>query len=73
MVLDGMIQLAEKDEFMYQEMIAMLPLMCHRCPEKVLIIGGGDGGVAREVLKHPGVKVVVQCEIDKVVLWWWLS
>ena len=47
-------------------MIAFLPLNCHPNPERVLIIGGGDGGVAREVCKHPSVKQVTQCEIDEV-------
>lgn len=43
-----------------QEMISFLPLCCHRNPEKVLIVGGGDGGVARDVAKHPNVKEIVQ-------------
>lgn len=46
--------------FIFQEMISFLPLCCHKNPEKVLIVGGGDGGVAREVVKHPKVKEVVQ-------------
>lgn len=41
-------------------MISFLPLCCHKNPEKVLIVGGGDGGVAREVAKHPKVKEIVQ-------------
>ncbi|XP_026732776.1 spermidine synthase [Trichoplusia ni] len=68
MVLDGIIQCSEKDEFSYQEMISFLPLCCHKNPEKVLIVGGGDGGVAREVVKHPKVKEVVQVEIDAKVI-----
>ncbi len=47
-------------------MITFLPLNSHPNPEKVLIIGGGDGGVARECAKHPLVKQIVQCEIDEV-------
>ena len=50
----------------YQEMIAHLPLASHPNPEKVLVIGGGDGGVVREVLKHDTVKEVVLCDIDEV-------
>lgn len=47
-------------------MISFLPLCCHKNPEKVLIVGGGDGGVAREVSKHPKVKEIVQvCGLDK--------
>lgn len=68
MVLDGRIQCTEYDEFSYQEMISFLPLNSHPNPEKVLIIGGGDGGVARECVKHPLVKQVVQCEIDEDVV-----
>lgn len=56
------------DEFSYQEMIAFLPLNSHPKPSKVLIIGGGDGGVARECLKHPIVDKLVQCEIDDRVV-----
>ncbi|KAL4705341.1 hypothetical protein ACJJTC_006827 [Scirpophaga incertulas] len=68
LVLDGIIQCTEKDEFSYQETISFLPLCCHKNPEKVLIVGGGDGGVAREVSKHPQVKEIVQVEIDEKVI-----
>ncbi|XP_076019591.1 spermidine synthase [Genypterus blacodes] len=68
LVLDGVIQCTERDEFAYQEMIANLPVCCHPSPKKVLIIGGGDGGVLREVVKHPLVESVVQCEIDEDVI-----
>ncbi|XP_067946087.1 spermidine synthase-like [Watersipora subatra] len=68
LVLDGVIQCTERDEFSYQEMISFLPLNSHPNPAKVLIIGGGDGGVAREVVKHPAVKEVTQCEIDAMVV-----
>ena len=52
--------------FRYQEMIAHLPLASHPNPKKVLVIGGGDGGVVREVLKHDTVEQVVLCDIDEV-------
>ncbi|KAJ8917394.1 hypothetical protein NQ315_002418 [Exocentrus adspersus] len=68
LVLDGIIQCTEKDEFSYQEMISFVPLCIHPKPEKVLIVGGGDGGVAREVDKHPLVKEIVQVEIDEKVV-----
>ena len=68
LMLDGVIQITERDECGYQEMIAHLPLCSHPNPEKVLIIGGGDGGVLREVLRHPCVKEVTQCEIDGKVI-----
>ena len=58
LVLDGVIQLTEKDEFAYQEMIAHIPLFAHPDPKSVLIIGAGDGGVLREVCRHAGVKKV---------------
>lgn len=50
----------------YQEMITHIPMASHPNPEKVLVIGGGDGGVVREVLKHDTVKQVVLCDIDEV-------
>jgi spermidine synthase len=65
---DGMIMLSEKDEFIYHEMISHPALFTHPNPERVLIIGGGDGGTAREVLRHPGVKRVVMVEIDALVV-----
>ena len=66
LVLDGIIQCTEKDEFAYQEMITHLPLFAHPNPESVLVIGGGDGGVLREVAKHSLVKEIHLCEIDEV-------
>uniref|UniRef100_A0A3B5KGY4 Spermidine synthase n=1 Tax=Takifugu rubripes TaxID=31033 RepID=A0A3B5KGY4_TAKRU len=68
LVLDGVIQCTERDEFAYQEMIANLPLCSHLSPKRVLIIGGGDGGVLREVVKNPLVESVVLCEIDEDVI-----
>jgi len=68
MVLDGVIQVTERDEIAYQEMIVHLPLFANRNPKKVLIIGGGDGGVLREVCKHPGVETIHMCEIDAQVI-----
>ncbi|KAL4066639.1 Saccharopine dehydrogenase-domain-containing protein [Scleroderma citrinum] len=68
LVLDGVIQCTERDEFSYQEMIAHLPLTTHPNPKKVLVIGGGDGGVVREVLRHDSVEEVVLCDIDEAVI-----
>jgi len=68
LILDGVIQCTERDEFSYQEMMSFLPLSAHPCPKSVLIIGGGDGGVAREVAKYPTVERIVQCEIDDRVI-----
>uniref|UniRef100_A0A1B6E4G1 Spermidine synthase n=1 Tax=Clastoptera arizonana TaxID=38151 RepID=A0A1B6E4G1_9HEMI len=68
LILDGIIQCVEHDEFSYQEMISFLPLSSHPAPKKVLIVGGGDGGVVREVAKHPCVESIVLVEIDEQVL-----
>ncbi|PIL30714.1 hypothetical protein GSI_06882 [Ganoderma sinense ZZ0214-1] len=68
LVLDGVVQCTERDEFAYQEMIAHLPLASHPCPRRVLVVGGGDGGVVREVLKHDSVESVVLCDIDEAVI-----
>lgn len=68
LVLDGVIQLTERDEHAYQEMITHVPLHSHPDPQSVLIVGGGDGGVLREVCRHPGVQQVTMCEIDKMVV-----
>ncbi|KAF8629313.1 hypothetical protein AX15_003516 [Amanita polypyramis BW_CC] len=68
LVLDGVIQCTERDEFSYQEMITHLPLASHPNPKTVLVIGGGDGGVVREVLKHETVEEVVLCDIDEAVV-----
>jgi len=65
---DGIIMLSERDEFIYHEMIAHVPLFVHPAPRQVLIIGGGDGGTVREVMKHPVVERVVLVEIDKMVV-----
>ncbi len=69
LVLDGLVQLTEKDEFIYHEMIAHVPL--HVLPPeglRVLIVGGGDGGTAREVARHPYVRHIDLVEIDRVVV-----
>ncbi len=68
LLLDDLVMTTEKDEFFYHEMISHIPLLAHGNPEKVLVIGGGDGGTIREVLKHPCVKEIVLCEIDKAVI-----
>lgn len=68
LVLDGVIQLTERDEFSYHESMAHLPLFSHPNPERVLIVGGGDGGVLREVLRHKCVGEVTVCDIDEVCI-----
>ncbi|HUB14113.1 MAG TPA: polyamine aminopropyltransferase [Acetobacteraceae bacterium] len=68
MVLDGVIQITEADEFVYQEMLAHVPLLAHGAADNVLIIGAGDGGVLRRVLQHNTVRRAVMCEIDGEVI-----
>ncbi|SKA79666.1 spermidine synthase [Caloramator quimbayensis] len=68
LVLDGIVQTTIKDEFVYHEMITHIPLFTHPNPKKVLVVGGGDGGAIREILKHPSVEKAVLCEIDEDVI-----
>lgn len=68
MALDGIIQTTERDEFIYHEMLAHVPIFAHGGASRVLIVGGGDGGMLREVLRHDSVEQVTQVEIDKQVI-----
>ncbi len=68
LMLDGVVQITEADEFVYQEMIAHVPLIAHGAAERVLIIGAGDGGVLRRVLEHQKVARAVMVEIDAEVI-----
>ncbi len=68
LVLDGMVMTTVKDEFVYHEMVAHPALFTHPNPKSVLVVGGGDGGVIREVLRHPGVEKAVLVEIDGKVI-----
>ncbi|AUM96867.1 TPA: polyamine aminopropyltransferase [Clostridium botulinum] len=68
LLLDSIVQTTEKDEYVYHEMITHVPLFTHPNPKKVLVVGGGDGGTIREVLKHPSVEKAVLCEIDEEVI-----
>jgi spermidine synthase len=68
LVLDNVIQCTERDEFSYQEMIAHLAMNSHPDPKRVLVIGGGDGGVLREVVKHDCVEEAILCDIDEAVI-----
>ena len=68
LLLDGVVQITEADEFVYQEMIAHVPLLAHGAANDVLIIGAGDGGVLRRVLQHRNVRRAVMVEIDGEVI-----
>ena len=65
---DGLVMLSEKDEFIYHDMICHVPLFVHPDPKQVLVIGGGDGGTAREVLRHKAVEHCTMVEIDEMVV-----
>lgn len=68
LILDDIVQTTVEDEFIYHEMITHVPLFTHKNPKKVLIIGGGDGGVIKEILKHPYIEKIVLVEIDERVI-----
>ncbi|MFN3260255.1 MAG: polyamine aminopropyltransferase [Pikeienuella sp.] len=68
LTLDGVVQVTTGDEFIYHEMMAHTPILAHGAARSVLIVGGGDGGMAREALKHPGIRRVVMVEIDAGVI-----
>lgn len=68
LVLDGVFQTSIFDEYVYHEMIAHVPLLTHPAPRQVLVIGGGDGGTIREVVKHPAVEQAEMVEIDGLVV-----
>jgi spermidine synthase len=68
LALDHVIQVTEKDEFVYHEMMTHVPILAHGKARRVLIIGGGDGGILREALRHKGVRKVTMVEIDRGVV-----
>lgn len=68
LVLDGVVQITERDEFFYHEMLVHVVMHAHPNPRKVIVIGGGDGGTVREVLKHDAVEKVYFIEIDEEVI-----
>jgi spermidine synthase len=68
LVIDGFVMITDTDEFVYHEMISHIPTCLHKDPKKVVVIGGGDGGTVRELLKHPSIEEIVLCEIDSMVV-----
>lgn len=67
MALDGATQVAERDEFIYHEMMTHVPVFAHGSVKKLLIIGGGDGGILREAVRHKGIEKITMVEIDPAV------
>ena len=68
LALDGVIQTTERDEPCYHEMLAHVPILAHGAAKEVLIIGGGDGGALRDVLKHNSIDRATMVEIDRSVV-----
>lgn len=68
MTLDGVVQTTEADNFIYHEMLTHVPILAHGAARRVLIVGGGDGGMAREVLRHRAINRVTMVEIDRAVV-----
>ena len=68
LLIDGLVMITESDEFVYHECIAHIPALAHSNPRKVVVIGGGDGGTVRELLKHPSIEEITLCEIDDKVI-----
>jgi len=68
LILDGIVQLTERDEFFYHEMLTHIVMQAHPNPKRIVVIGGGDGGVVREVLKHKTVEKIYFVEIDEEVI-----
>ena len=68
MTLDGIVQTTERDEFIYHEMMAHVPILAHGRARDVLIVGGGDGAMLREVCRHRNVERIVMVEIDRQVI-----
>ncbi|RMG70028.1 MAG: polyamine aminopropyltransferase [Nitrospirae bacterium] len=68
LILDGVVQFTERDEFFYHEMLVHVAMHAHREPKKVVVIGGGDGGAVREVMKHDCVEKLYFVEIDREVI-----
>ncbi|HND56010.1 MAG TPA: polyamine aminopropyltransferase, partial [Pirellulaceae bacterium] len=68
LALDGIVQVTERDEYVYHEMMSHVPILAHGLARRVLIVGGGDGGILREVLRHRSVEKVTMVEIDRAVV-----
>ena len=68
LIIDNFVMLTEFDEFVYHEMMSHIPLSYHKNPRRALVIGGGDGGTIRELIKHSDLEEIILCEIDEDVV-----
>jgi len=68
MILDGVVQTTELDEFIYHEMLSHVPILAHGHVDNILVVGGGDGGIIREITQHRGIQHITQVEIDRTVI-----
>ena len=68
MVIDGFVMTTEHDEFVYHELISHVPVCLHKNPQRVLVIGGGDGGTVTQLVKHQCIEKIILCEIDQIVV-----
>ena len=68
LTLDGLVMCTEKDEYVYHELITHIGMLTHPDPKRVLVIGGGDGGTVRELVKHKALEKVTMVEIDEMVI-----
>jgi spermidine synthase len=68
LLLDNIVQVTERDEFLYHEMLTHVVMQAHPEPKRVVVVGGGDGGIVREVLKHKSVEKIYFVEIDEAVI-----
>jgi len=68
LILDGKIQSAEADEYIYHESLIHPAMVLHPNPQRIMVVGGGEGAVIREILKHPSVKKVIMVDIDQEVV-----
>lgn len=68
LLIDNVVMITESDEFVYREMLSHVPVCNHRAPRKLLVVGGGDGGIVRELCKYREVQQIILCEIDQQVI-----
>lgn len=68
LLIDDLVMITENDEFVYHELISHIPALLHKKPSRVVVIGGGDGGTVREMLRHPEIENITLCEIDSLVV-----